>query len=197
MSVTGQNLRLSILPGDDCRITGVLGYPVTVDGNNLKVNLPDMYNGDTKTILIEAEVHPRAKGSFKVADLHFAYNEVVDDLSNVTYDISVGIEATDDPESIDSGVDLKVVKEVEIFKTAELRESAMKKADRGEFSEAREMLDAQEANLQNIYAETGDDEVREELDKLVRDKEMMQERTYDKMSRKDMKMRNYMSRKKR
>jgi len=197
LSVTGQNLRLGITPREEAEITRVLGYPVQPDGRAVKVNLPDMYSGDTKTVLAEAYVKPETKGKLPLAQVHFSYTDVTGKLSTVNYDVSVNLQVTDDPGELESGVDLQVQKEVEIFRAAEVKEEAMKASDSGNFEQAQKMLDEQREKLRRVYEATGDGEVKEELEKLSRDRERMSATGFDAVTRKEIKMDSYLSRKKR
>jgi len=197
LSVTGQNLSLSITPSNNVEVTRFLGYPARMLDGALHVNLPDMYNGDTKTVLIETRVNPAELGKMPLADIGFNYTDVTGDLTTIKYDISAEMEVTDDPSCLESGPNLQVLKEVEIFRTSEVQEDAMQESDAGNYEKARQKINEQVEKLREIYKATNDKEVKEKMEKLRQDSERMSPEFYDKMTRKEMKMKSYESRKKR
>ncbi len=197
LSVTGQNLSLSTTPRDNVEVTRFLGYPARLADGTVYVNLPDMYNGDTKTVLIEARVNPADRGRLPLLDINFKYTDVTGDLTTINYDISAEMEVTDDPACIESGVNLQVFKEVEIFRTSEVQEEAIKESDKGKYEKARQMLDKQVERLRKIYEATNDQEVKEEMNKLSQDRERMAPEFFGSIARKEMKMKSYEYRKKR
>ncbi len=197
LSVTGQNLSLSITPRNNVEVTRFLGYPAQMVDGTLHINLPDMYNGDTKTVLIETMVYPADKGKMPLADINFNYTDVTGDLTTIKYDISAEMEVTDDPACLESGPNLQVMKEVEIFRTSEVQEDAMQDSDAGNYEKARQKLNEQVERLRKIYRDTNDDEVKKEMEKLSRDSERMSPEFFDSMARKKMKMDSYEHRKKR
>ncbi|MDW7649730.1 MAG: VWA domain-containing protein [Bacillota bacterium] len=196
LSVTGQNLELSVTPVEHVAVTGILGYEPAW-GPEVKIKLPDMYNGDVKTVLVELQVRPEAEGMMPLCRVSFKYDDVAGDLAAVKYDIDVTADVTEDEEQLNAGYSMDVVKEVEIFKTAQVKEEAIKKADSGDFTVAARMIKLQEEKLQAIFAETQDEDVLEEMERLQESGVMMAENVFDPMARKTMKAQSYRSRKKR
>lgn len=196
LSVTGQNLLLGITPAANVQVTGILGYE-PVWGPEVKLQLPDMYNGDVKTLLVELQVKAETVGKMPLCRVAFSYDDVAGDLAAVKVDIDVSAEVTKDPQLVESGFSLDVMKEVEIFKTAQVKEEAIKKADSGDFTVAAGLIKLQEEKLRSIFEVTGDEEVLDELERLRGVCVMMEENVYSPMMRKTMKAQSYQSRKKR
>jgi len=107
------------------------------------------------------------------------------------------VEATNDPDMLNTGVDLKVVKEVEIFETARIKEEAMKQADAGNFPMAGTLLNTQKDKLHNLYASMPDSEVLEEIKKLEANYQIMESQNYTAAARKEMKYTSHQTRRKR
>lgn len=62
LSTVAQNLTVRVKPGQGVALSGVLGYPFTT-GDGVTINLPDIYSGESKIILIELVISPQQEGS--------------------------------------------------------------------------------------------------------------------------------------
>lgn len=136
LNITGQNPEISIRPGEGVQVTAILGYE-PLWGEIVTVKLPDIYNGDIRTVLAELKVKAQPAGMMPLLQVGFKYFDVTADLASVKYDVDLSLQVTGDKSALDTDVDLKVIKEVEIFKAAQSREEAMKEADRGNYERAR------------------------------------------------------------
>lgn len=196
LSVTGQNPQVTIYPADNVQVRAVLGYEPSW-GDSVTIRLPDLYNGDTKTVLAEMQALAGPAGMMPVAKVHFQYHDVANELARVSYDLDLSLEVTGNLEKLEKGADLKVNKEVAIFKAAQAREDAFKDADQGDFKTSRRKLDEQTENLRSLFEQSGDEELLYQLRELENDRLYMDEQEYTPMSRKEMKARSYQSRRKR
>lgn len=195
LSVTGQNPSLKITPAPRVSVSAVLGYePVFVDGALIK--LPDIYNGDSKTVLVELQVTTGAPAMMSLAAVHFSYFDVTADLAKIDYNLQVSLEATTDAEAVSRGFDLKVTKEVELFKMAQAREDAIREADLGNFASAKDILYQKKASLDQIYLESGDEDLLPYLSKIEQEINEMEAPTYSPLARKKMKNESYQQRRK-
>ena len=159
LTVTAQNLELSVNPASpEVEVSGILGYQPTWE-EGARVALPDMYSDSIKTILIELTAFPQKEGKLNLATVKFRYDDILDTLSTVDYSIDVSVEVAKDPSLVQSGIDLKVIKEVEIFETTVIKEEAIKEADSGNFQGARFLLRKQKEKLMELYSEINDDEI--------------------------------------
>lgn len=196
LSITGQNLELSIQPVPRVEVLRVLGYEPQW-GNEVRIGLPDIYSGDTKTILVELGVRTGLVGKQSLGAIRFRYDDVLNGLASVDYEIKMDIEVSDDDSLIESTLDLRVVQEVEIFETAQIKEEAITRADSGDYKGARELLDIQKKNLNGLYSLTKDSEVMKEISELELNYQFMAEEAYTSASRKSMKQANHNARRKR
>jgi Ca-activated chloride channel family protein len=196
LNVTGQNPEISLVPAEGVAVNAVLGYEPQW-GDKIVIRLPDIYNGDTKTVLAELRVKAQSAGTMPLLKVGLHYFDVIADLASVKYDVELGFPVTSDQAALDSGIDLKAVKEVEIFKTAQSQKEAMQEADRGDYDKARQILAAQRSKLEKLYEATQDVEVGEQINQLKSNIDHMAHDLYSPMSRKAMMDSTFRLRKKR
>jgi len=87
-----------------------------------------------------------------------------------------------------------VRKEVELFKAAQAREEAMHEADKGHFESAKDILYQKKASLNEIYLESGDEDLLISLNKLEQEINDLDSHTYSPIARKKMKNESYQQR---
>lgn len=196
LSITGQNLELSILPAPGVEVIRVLGYEPQW-GKEVKVGLPDIYSGDTKTVLVELGVRPDSVGTLSLGGIRFKYDDVLESLASVNYEITMDIVVSNDESLLESGVNLKVVQEVEIFETAQIKEEAISRADSGDYAGAQGLLGSQKDKLINMYVMTQDPAIMKEIGELELNYQYMTEESFSSANRKNMKQSSYNSRRKR
>lgn len=196
LSITGQNLELSILPAPGVEVIRVLGYEPQW-GKEVKVGLPDIYSGDTKTVLVELGVRPDSVGTLSLGGIRFKYDDVLESLASVNYEITMDIVVSNDESLLESGVNLKVVQEVEIFETAQIKEEAISRADSGDYAGAQGLLGSQKDKLINMYVMTQDPAIMKEIGELELNYQYMTEECFSSANRKNMKQSSYNSRRKR
>ncbi len=196
LSVTGQNPFLQITPTTETKVNAVFGYEPTWNEGAL-VKLPDIYNGDTKTVLIELQVKTGAPGMIPLAGIGFSYFDVTAALAQVTFNLDVRLEATTDEELAKTGIDLRVKKEIVLFNAAQAREEALREADRGNYDNAKNILLRQNSKLQKLYEESGDNEIRFQMRQINDEASGLSPVLYSKASRKVIKDASYQVRKKR
>lgn len=198
LSVTAQNLELTIIPSECVKTIGVLGYKPEVEGG-IRIKLPDIYSGDVKTVLFELTVQTGDVGGLNIGQIILNYDDVQDNLASVKLDLGINVPVTDKHEDLrESVVDFKVLKEVEIYRTAQIKEEAIKKADDGDFDTACRILKEQQERLETLYKECHDCEILEEIRELESNYYKINEsRDFSPLLRKEMKYASYRSRQKR
>jgi len=196
LSVTGQNPTLEVLPAPGVALRAVFGYEPVFNGGAL-VNLPDIYNGDSKTILLELKVKPGAPGMLPLAALNFSYYDVTAELARVNYNLQFSLAVTADSTEVENSFDLTVRKEVELFKAAQAREEAMRRADKGDYDGARGILYSQKQHMAELFDGVEDTEVIENLSLMEKEMAGLNQDAYSPNMRKNMKNISYQARKKR
>jgi Ca-activated chloride channel homolog len=183
-------------PAPGTHLSAVFGYEPVFNGGAL-VNLPDIYSGDSKTILLELKVEPGAPGMMPLAALNFSYYDVTAELARVSYDLQFSLAVTADSTEVEKSFDLTVRKEVELFKAAQAREEAMRRADKGDFDGARGILTSQKQHMADLFGEVEDTELNENQIRLDEEIASLNEAAYSPNMRKNMKNVSYQARKKR
>jgi len=196
LSITGQNLELGIRPAQGVEVLRILGYEPQW-GDEVKISLPDIYSGETKTVLVELGVKGGSIGKQNLGTVRFKYDDVLDGLASVDFEINMNIEVSDEESLLESTLDLKVIQEVEIFETAQIKEEAISRADSGDFQGARDLLESQKEKLNGIYSLTKDPEVLKEISEQELNYQLMAKESYTSNLRKSMKQSNYNTRRKR
>ncbi|MDD3653129.1 MAG: VWA domain-containing protein [Desulfotomaculaceae bacterium] len=139
LSTVAQNLEVTIRPGEGVAVNGVLGYPFT-SGEGVTVSLPDIYSGEAKMLLMELVISPRAEGAHHLLDLSLEYADVRENLALVS--LQAGFEINFKPGAGDSPAEnFEVIKQVELFRSAEAKEEAIRLADQGEFEAGKRVLE--------------------------------------------------------
>lgn len=128
LTVAAQNVELAIRSAGDIRVTAVLGYE-PMWGPEVRIALPDMYGGDTKTVLAELSARPKRVGRTELARARLRYGSIPDNLETVEYQAVRSAEATSIRAHCKAGIDIAVWKEVEISRAAVAREGAIRAAD--------------------------------------------------------------------
>jgi Ca-activated chloride channel family protein len=198
LSVAAQNLELTITPSESVKAIGIIGYKPEF-GHDIRIKLPDMYSGDIKTVLIELTVQTGDSGGLDLGQISLRYDDVQDNLVSVKLDLAINVPVTEKYGDLqDAVVDFKVIKEIEIYRTAQIREEAIKKADEGLFDAACQMLKAQKEKLDDLFLKCQDNEILEEIRSLESNYYKVSEsREFSPLLRKEMKFSSYRSRNKR
>jgi Ca-activated chloride channel family protein len=106
------------------------------------------------------------------------------------------LEATRDRELLGQPEEPAVMVQVELNKTAEAREEAIRLADAGDFGQAKSVMDSRYfamASMENL-SEDLQIEMAEELKKVSESVQTFENRSYDAKSRKKMSYENYQRR---
>lgn len=196
LTIAAQNVDLSVRPLGGARVTAILGYE-PVWGPEVGIALPDMYGGDVKTVLVELAVCPQGPGRADLAQVRLRYDAVQDGLAAVEYTAALSAEVTNIRGECEAGIDLQVLKEVEIFRAAQAREEAVREADSFRFSAAHAILTRQKERMEEFYAQSQNTEVLEEIGRIESNLKMMEDGEYSPMQRKMMKNESYRARRKR
>ncbi|MDD2554218.1 MAG: VWA domain-containing protein [Desulfotomaculaceae bacterium] len=173
LSTVAQNLTVKLKTGDGVSVSGVLGYPFSA-GNGISINLPDIYSGESKIILVELVISPREEGRHKLLDLELEYADVRENLALVSLKASLETKFTNYPGE-GPVENLEVIKHVELFRCAEAKEEAIRLADQGDYEGGRNVLYQQLTNMSKLVQSYDDPELAEEVKELGKNIEYMNE----------------------
>ncbi|WP_066638535.1 vWA domain-containing protein [Desulfolucanica intricata] len=192
LSIAAQNLTVRVKPGSGVTVTGVLGYPFTSD-NSINVSLPDIYNGETKILIMELSISPHSEGSHDLLNLELDYTDVRKNLALIN--LKAGLKVNFSTNSEEGPVEnLEVIKQVELFRCAQVKEEAIWLADRGDYVGSRQVLQSRLNNIQAFNQMVCDSEINLEIEELKENLSFMSEIGYNKTSRKKMSYNAYRQR---
>ncbi len=184
LSTVAQNLTVKLKTGDGVSVSGVLGYPFSA-GNGISINLPDIYSGESKIILVELVISPHDEGSHKLLDLELEYADVRENLALVSLKATLETKFTNYPGE-GPVENLEVIKHVELFRCAEAKEEAIRLADQGDYEGGRNVLNQQMMNISKLVQSNDDPELAEEVKELGKNIEYMNESLFCNESRKQI-----------
>jgi Ca-activated chloride channel family protein len=124
MTVTAQNLRLTVALSKWVRLRQVYGSQPTLGSRSATVQLADLERGAAMSRLLELEFEPRRTGTYRVAKIDVAF----EDLSigrPQTVSADAVIEFTADRELVEANVDQTVQREIEVAQAARNLEKTM------------------------------------------------------------------------
>ena len=189
LRTVAQNLTVRVKPGQEVAISGVLGYPFTA-GDGVTINLPDIYSGETKIILIKLVISPQEEGSTNLLKLELDYADVRKNLALVHLEASLDANFSSDAGE-NPAENLEVIKHVELFRCAEAKEEAIRLADQGDFEGGKRVLNSQLKKMSTLVQTADDMDLAEEVKELGLSLSFMAGTLYSKESRKQMSFNAY------
>ncbi len=138
--LTGQDSKIRVkFPSDYLTVSKVYGYPYEIFGDEILIDLKDVFAGQNKTVLIKFDIRKKfAKNLNFKSD--FEYLNPEENLEKVSRSISNTLEPVSNEDEFKKGYELRVQQSVVVFEANEIMEQALKEADNGNYSEARAKL---------------------------------------------------------
>jgi Ca-activated chloride channel family protein len=195
LSVAAQDVKVSFRYGDVVRVTKVWNYMPSGD-STIEIGLPDLFSADHKIIIMELEVTAAAAGPVPLGNVSVSYDDAGAKLEFVSFGMDLQVDATRNPELLELPEEPEVMMQVELNKTAEAREEAIRLADEGDFQQASSILRERHQFMASLPCESEDmsAELAAELLKVSESVQMFESRSYDANSRKKMSYQNYQRR---
>lgn len=189
LSLAAQNLRVAVRPGADAHHMKVVhDYPSHAQGDELTVEVGDLYAREPRTLLLEILLgHDAGKsGEAQVAELEVTAQVLGEDGS-------VDLETTTLPITLSpvagGKVEHQVRKEALLLEAAKVREKALEDQARGDYEAGRDKLSAVRERLR-AYG-TDDPVVQEELEDLQMTADLFEGEALSVSDVKYMKQRSY------
>lgn len=164
LSIVAQNLKVKVAPGTGVTVCGVLGYPPS-DMEDICITLPDIYSGETKALVLALSAAPQQAGPHPLLELELEYADVRDNLKLVRLQavLSVDFNSGAKGAAVDN---LEVLKQVEILRSADAREEAVRLADAGDFAGSRRVLKERMEQMSELAVVLDDHELYDEINEL-------------------------------
>ncbi|MCL6613465.1 MAG: VWA domain-containing protein [Firmicutes bacterium] len=207
LSVVAQAVRVTAMGGENCRVTAVLGYePVFCPGEAI-IDLPDLYEHETKLLLLEIAHPALPAGEHEVVRVNLAYVDALNSLNAVNLSIAARLTAAEGPPA-GYQPDFEIVKAVELTRTALTKDETIAAMDQGDLDAGRRRLEERIEALEKLSAAAPapDAEIAgeiEELRNLVRRMEDLEEGGQEGMAcrepelRKELRFQSYQRRRNR
>ena len=150
-----------------CRLVGVLGYEPqpTPDGAVLK--LPDMYENDTKVLVLEIEHPPLPEGEHEVLGVTVNYTDATQALAAVSISVKTRLSAGYGPPGAYKPK-YEVMRRVELARTALAKDETVEASQKGDLQESKGILEGRVKALEDLSRDydVEDPEVKEEMGNL-------------------------------
>ncbi len=201
-NLVGQNTKMKVhFPGENLRVSKVFGYPYEVEGDRVIIDFKDVFSGQKKSVLIKFDITKKTTRKLEFEN-ELTYEDVTSDFRLVTERSVNNIEQTSSIEKFNRSKNETVVQNISMFEANELMEEALRKADDGDYSSAKQILSgAQNYMNDQMKSVNPSPEMKrqsENLDRYSKDLETIETKTEDekKEVQKSGKYDNYNTRKK-
>ncbi|MCI0473490.1 MAG: VWA domain-containing protein, partial [Ignavibacteria bacterium] len=138
--LAGQDSKIRInFPSDYLTVNKVFGYPYEIFGDEILIDLKDIFAGQRKNILIKFDVKKKITGRIKFRS-DFEYNNPEDNLGKVTESSVNTLEPAGGEKKYKKGFAERVQQNIVVFEANEMMEQALKEADEGNYEEAKKKV---------------------------------------------------------
>jgi Ca-activated chloride channel family protein len=149
MTVAAKDVRIRVYCTEGVRPISILGRGGEISGRSMSVAIGKIYSKNDKFALFEVQVPGEPSGQmFDVADVSVEYedphtNQKLSDSRRVT------IAYHEDEKVVAEKINKPVVKQVALTKTSDLKQRAVKLADRGDYAGAASLIKKSAFELEN------------------------------------------------
>jgi Ca-activated chloride channel family protein len=200
--LAAQNTKIKVnFPSGYLSVRNVFGYHYEVTGDNIYIDLKDVFAGQKKTVLIKFNITRKIDGRQEFESI-LTYDDARDDLRKVEEKLFTVIEPAYTINDYESGVNIKVKQNVVRQEANDIMEQALNDADNGKYDEAREKIKKGKEYMNNEMSSVpSTPEMSEQFDNMEKyDKELENAESKTEEERKEMqksgKYENYETRKK-
>lgn len=153
-TVVGKKVKLTLELSNQVDIEEVYGYPFKKKGDKITINLPDIYSGQKRRILIRLKPKIKEAHKIDVAKVILDYRSVDQDLRLQSLTQLVVAEVTNDRSIFEKSANSDVMVESIKIASASHVEKAMKSYSAGDRTKANNLLGRAKKLLQNGYSTT-------------------------------------------
>lgn len=193
LATAAQGVHLIFRAGHGVTVTRVIGYPPAGTPERIELNLPDLYSGEVKSVVLELAVEPGFAGERPLGALMLSCTEA-DTGAELSQRHDLTVTVTGESALLAAPPDDEVMKQLLIARSGEALEQAVERADQMDFQASSVMLFEVAEPLAQLAQDTGDADLQARADELLRRAAELREEQYDKVSRKQMKAQSFESR---
>lgn len=146
LEVVAQDASITLQLPDGVSLEKVYGYKYEQKGNTVIIPYRDIFSEELKSVLVEVKLTRPAIAPLSFNSV-FAFSDAVKNQKGQQITSSVTLQPTIDYAMVDNNMDEYVLQQVAVFKSNDLLEEAMDKADKGDFQGAEKILTLNEAYL--------------------------------------------------
>lgn len=194
--VVAQNARIAITSGKGVRITDVIGYEWHREGNQISIDVGDIYANDHRELTIELAV-PAGEGRRNIAKGKLLSRSTL----HRTPEFSVDARYSDDVAELDRGRNWDVQGKVDVAVSTRQVERAMKALDEGRREEAAQIIGSTARELAGseaaAHSQASAPLIQQQLESLrTYENDVNDEKNDSKRVKKSIQYRNYQTQKK-
>jgi Ca-activated chloride channel family protein len=194
LSVAARDVRIEIICPDGVKPLGFIGRAEKFEDQKATVNLSQFTGGQNRYLFLRCLVEGDKP---EVARVNVNYKDEFNDGSDQSATGTARIDFTDDQKLSNNSVNGAVNAEKELMLTAVAKDEAMSQADAGNYKQAASTLAAQNAALNQAYANAPaavQIQIREETNNLLNFSGAIGGGQYDSAARKTMQSQSYNTR---
>jgi Ca-activated chloride channel homolog len=188
LSIVAQNININILPHSGVQVKKCYGYMTQQKDDTVRLSLGDMYSNELKSILVEFSYSDRHEGIHDLFDIEWSFVDVTNGVKDCRFRQNIPAEFTADIHKLSAGLSASVEKQVEITKSAEIIEEAMRLFDNGNIEMGKVIISNQAARMAEKAHALKDMELMEESQALYKQLEKFD---YSKQKRKELHQEKY------
>lgn len=148
-NLVGQGTKMKVrFPNENLKVSKVFGYPYEVEGDQVTIDFKDMFSGQKKSVLIKFDITKKIEKKIEFEN-ELTYEDVTADFRLVTEKNVNRIERTSSIDKYNGSKNETVVQNVAMFEANELMEEALRKADDGDYTKAKEILSGAQDYMSN------------------------------------------------
>ncbi|MBF0259395.1 MAG: VWA domain-containing protein [Desulfamplus sp.] len=191
LSVVARKIIITIEMLDGVKPIRIIGRDGTINNNKVELSMNQLYGGQKKYILVEAQIPESKSGqNMKIATADISYENPFS-LKSVGDQGSSVITFSEDKDEVAGSANIEVVREYELNINALAREKAIKLSDEGKKEEAVQALKDSAAKLKSVGSAYKDENLMEQAAALENQAEAIDRDGMSKKSRKLLRTESY------
>lgn len=148
-NLVGQGTKMKVrFPKENLRVSKVFGYPYEVEGDQVTIDFKDVFSGQKKSVLIKFDITNKTEKKLEFEN-ELTFEDVTADFRLVTEKNVNTIERTSSIDKYNGSKNETVVQNVAMFEANDLMEEALRKADDGDYTKAKEILTGAQDYMSN------------------------------------------------
>ena len=195
-SVVAQNLTVTLYPESSVELREILNnYRTQTTEKGLEIFIGDVYEVEAKQLAVQFVIPPQNNiGQLSLLALNYKYQTIVNGvIEQLSGDLSIPINIGSEAQAQQIQPNQSVFEQTSKLRIAQVKEQAIALADEGNYQKAAETLrsiiqEIQQKLLTEIF------EIAEEIEQLEYYAQRIENRTFDSVSRKEMRDQSYQSR---